>query len=124
MIKLKIRDLAQNLRKNQTPAEQLLWSKLRSRGLSDHKFRRQHPIDNFILDFYCSKAHLAIEIDGGHHLEKENIARDKARTAHLNQKGIRVIRFWNNDVLEHLDDVIAEIDATLSEIMTEQEKIK
>ena len=122
MTKSEMRYLAHNLRKNQTPAEQLLWSKLRSRGLSDFKFRRQHPIDNFILDFYCSKAHLAIEIDGGHHLEKKNFARDKERTAHLNQKGIRVIRFWNDDVLNHLDDVIAEIDATLGEIIAEKEK--
>jgi len=120
MAKSEIKDLAQILRKNQTPAEQLLWSKLRSRGLSDCKFRRQHPIDNVILDFYCSKAHLAIEIDGGKHLDEINLARDQERTNYLNQKGIRVIRFWNHDVLEHLDDVLAEIDTTLSEIMAEK----
>jgi very-short-patch-repair endonuclease len=74
------------------------------------------------LDFYCSEAHLAIEIDGGHHLEKGNLEKDIERTAQLNQKGIRVIRFWNDDVLEHLDDVVAEIDATLHEIISEQEK--
>ena len=120
MAKSEIKDIAQNLRKNQTLAEQLLWSKLRSRGLSDCKFRRQHPIDNFVLDFYCSKAHLVIEIDWGQHLEEINLARDQERTNYLNQKGIRVIRFWNHDVLEHLDDVLAEIDATLSEIMAEK----
>ena len=120
MAKSEIKDLAQNLRKHQTPAEQLLWSKLRSRRLSDCKFRRQHPIDNFVLDFYCSKARLAIEIDGGQHLEEINLARAQERTNYLNQKGIRVIRFWNHDVLEHLDDVLAEIDATLSEIMAEK----
>ena len=97
-----------------------MWSKLRSRRLSDCKFRRQHPIDNFVLDFYCSKARLAIEIDGGQHLEEINLARAQERTNYLNQKGIRVIRFWNHDVLEHLDDVLAEIDATLSEIMAEK----
>ena len=97
-----------------------MWSKLRSRRLSDCKFRRQHPLDNFVLDFYCSKAHLAIEIDGGQHLEEINLARAQERTNYLNQKGIRVIRFWNHDVLEHLDDVLAEIDATLSEIMAEK----
>jgi very-short-patch-repair endonuclease len=122
MAKSEIHDLAQNLRKDQTQAEQVLWSKLRSRGLCECKFRRQHPIDNYILDFYCSEAHLAIEIDGGHHLEKGNLEKDIERTAKLNQKGIRVIRFWNDDVLEHLDDVVAEIDATLHEIISEQEK--
>ena len=116
-----VQDLAQNLRKNQTDAEQILWSKLRSRGLSDFKSRRQHPIDNFVLDIYCRKAHLAIEIDGGQHLENNIVEKDKKRTAHLNQKGIRVIRFWNDDVLNHLYDVIAEIDATLSEIMAEDQ---
>jgi len=113
--------LARNSRKNQTLAEQLLWSKLRSRGLSEFKFRRQHPIDNYILDFYCNEVHLAIEIDGGQHTEKEVMEKDNERTAHLNQKGIRVIRFWNNDVLEHTNEVLEEIYATIKEIATEKE---
>ncbi|MDY6867497.1 MAG: endonuclease domain-containing protein [Chloroflexota bacterium] len=112
-----IRNRARDLRKKQTPAESLLWSKLRSRQLSGFKFRRQHPIDNYILDFYCSEAHLAVEIDGSQHINSENKEMDDARTAFLMKKGIRVIRFWNNDVLNNLDDVIAEIDATLNELM-------
>ena len=121
MAKSEIRNLARNSRKNQTLAEQLLWSKLRSRGLSEFKFRRQHPIDNYILDFYCNEVHLAIEIDGGQHTEKEVMEKDNERTAHLNQKGIRVIRFWNNDVLEHTNEVLEEIYATIKEIATEKE---
>jgi very-short-patch-repair endonuclease len=121
MTKSEIHNLARNLRKNQTNAEQLLWSKLRSRGLSGFKFRRQHPIDNYILDFYCNEARLAIEIDGGHHSDEENIKMDQTRTAILNQKGIRVIRYWNNDVLEHTDEVLEDIYATLREMLTEKE---
>ncbi|HAF48069.1 MAG TPA: hypothetical protein DCL08_02375 [Anaerolineaceae bacterium] len=119
MTKPEMRRLAQNLRKTQTDAEQLLWSKLRSRELSGFKFRRQHPIDNYILDFYCNEAQLAIEIDGGQHAEKENIKMDEQRTALLNQKGIRVIRYWNNDVLENTDEVLEDILATLKEITSE-----
>jgi very-short-patch-repair endonuclease len=121
MTKSDIRNLAQNLRKNQTHAERLLWSKLRSRGLSGYKFRRQHPIDNYILDFYCHEARLAIELDGGQHAKTENLEKDSKRTVTLNQIGIRVIRFWNNEVLENLDDVVAEIVATLKEILSEKE---
>jgi very-short-patch-repair endonuclease len=117
MPKSDIHNIARNLRKNQTQAEILLWSKLRSRNLSGCKFRRQHPIDNVILDFYCCKTHLAIEIDGGHHADEAIMKNDEERTAYLNQKGIKLIRFWNHDVLENLDDVLAEIDATLQDIM-------
>ena len=116
MTEPKIRNTARNLRKNQTLAEQLLWSKLRSRGLSGFKFRRQHPIDHYFLDFYCHEAHLGIEIDGGHHADRDVLEKDNQRTAYLNQKGVRVIRFWNDDVLKHTDKVLAEIDATLREI--------
>ena len=118
MTKSDIKNLARNSRKNQTHAEQILWSKLWSRGLSGFKFRRQHPIDNYILDFYCSEAHLAIELDSWQHAEQKNIERDNKRTEYLNQKGIRVIRFWNDDVLEHLDEVITEIEIILGEIVT------
>jgi len=107
------------LTKNQTPAEGLLWSKLRSRQLYGFKFRRQHPIDKYILDFYCTEAHLAVEIDGGQHAEDESRKKDEFRTAYLREKGIRVIRFWNDDVLNHLDDVLSEIDAVLQDILAD-----
>jgi len=118
MTETTMRKKARNLRKNQTPAEMLLWSKLRSRQLCGFKFRRQHPLDPYVLDFYCSEANLAIEVDGAQHADLENRNLDQLRTAFLRGKGIRVIRFWNDDVLNHLDDVVSEIDAVLSEIMT------
>ncbi len=117
-----IRNRARSLRKNQTPSESLLWSKLRSRQLSGFKFRRQHPIDNYILDFYCNEAHLAVEIDGSQHTKAQNKKMDNIRTACLMQNGIQVIRFWNNDVLNHLEDVIEEIDATLNELMAKKDE--
>jgi very-short-patch-repair endonuclease len=120
MTKPEIQRLARNLRKSQTEAEQILWSKLRSRQLLGFKFRRQHPIENYILDFYCIEAQLAIEIDGGQHAEKENIKRDDQRTALLNQKGIRVIRYWNNDVLEHIDEIYEDIYINLKDMMTDK----
>jgi very-short-patch-repair endonuclease len=116
------RSTASSLRNNQTPAEQLLWSKLRSRGLSGFKFRRQHPIDHYILDFYCHEVRLGIEIDGGHHANEDISEKDKQRTAYLNEKGIHVIRFWNDDVLKHTDEVLAEIDANLKELEGKKQK--
>ena len=121
MSKTNMHNLASNLRKNQTPAEQLLWSKLRSRGLSGYKFRRQHPIDKYILDFYCSEAKLAIELDGGDHSAIQSMNRDKERTLNLQKIDIRVIRFWNHEVLNNLDEVIMEIDAILQEITVQEE---
>ena len=119
MDKSVMRRLAQDLRKNQTLAEQILWSRLRSRQLSGFKFRRQHLIDNYILDFYCSKVRLAVEIDGGQHAEEENMKSDERRTAHLNQRGIRVIRYWTDNVLENIDEVLDDIFAIISEMEKE-----
>jgi len=114
-----LRTKARTLRNNQTPAERLLWSRLRSRQLSGYKFRRQHIIDSYILDFYCCQAHLAIEVDGGQHADAEKLKLDDARTAHLETRGIRVIRFWNDEVLNDLDHVLTEIDAVLIEILAD-----
>ena len=117
MVDLEIRNKARNLRQNQTPAERLLWSKLRANQISGYKFRRQFPSGNFILDFYCPEAQLAIEVDGSQHANEENQKMDSIRSQHLKGKGIQVIRFWNNDVLEHVDAVVVEIQATLEETL-------
>jgi len=85
-----IRNRARSLRKNQTIAESLLWSKLRSRQLSGCKFRRQHPIDNYILDFYCSEAHLAVEIDGSQHTNTENKKMDNLTDEEI--VGYKIVR--------------------------------
>ncbi|MDT8441414.1 MAG: endonuclease domain-containing protein [Desulfuromonadales bacterium] len=100
---------ARTLRCQQTDAERLLWSCLRRRQLGGFRFRRQHPIERYVLDFYCCEAKLAIELDGGQHNEPEGKERDKERTAWLGSKGISVIRFWNNEVVSDRDGVLEQI---------------
>jgi len=84
---------ARELRQPQTPAEVKLWAHLRSRQIDGLKFRRQHPIDRFIIDFYCAEAKLCIEIDGDSHAEQAEY--DQARTEYLNERGYTVMRFTN-----------------------------
>lgn len=86
-----------------------MWRQLRSRQLCDLKFRRQHPIERFILDFYCHEHQLAVEIDGDSHTDPAQQRYDQARTDWLTEQGIRVIRFSNRDVEHNLDSVLAEI---------------
>ena len=99
---------ARELRRPQTPAETTLWRVLRNRNLQ-YKFRRQHPIENFIVDFYCAQAKLCIEIDGFTHLEPSQAEYDAARTTYLEESGYKVIRFTNDDVRHNLDAVVGEI---------------
>jgi len=104
-------NFARKLRSEQTNAEQLVWSLLRDRRLAGAKFRRQHPVaaagKNYVLDFYCDELKLAIELDGGQH--QENRTKDEERTGLLSQLGIRVLRYWNNDVLSQTDSVLESI---------------
>ena len=99
---------AHELRRPQTPAETTLWRVLRNRNLQ-YKLRRQHPIENFIVDFYCAQAKLCIEIDGSTHLEPSQAEYDAARTTYLEESGYKVIRFTNDDVRHNLDAVVGEI---------------
>ncbi|MBA2431638.1 MAG: endonuclease domain-containing protein [Chthoniobacterales bacterium] len=100
---------ARHLRKRSTAAERLLWSKLRNRKLYGYKFRRQHPLGGRFLDFFCLEASLAIELDGsGHGYEARQIA-DAERTAELLENGVRIIRFWNSEVLTNTSWVIEAI---------------
>ena len=101
---------ARQLRQEQTDAETLMWYLLRDRRLGGHKFRRQHPIPPYTVDFYCHEAGLVIELDGGQHAES---VRDAKRDAWLGQQGLRVMRFWNNQVLQETEEVLAEIWAGL-----------
>ena len=96
-------------RKNQTDAEKFLWKHLRNRQLKGLKFRRQYPISNYILDFYCVDTQTAIELDGGHHLKRKYY--DSLRTQKLNELGIVIIRFWDNDVLQNIKLVLEDIIA-------------
>lgn len=100
---------AQKLRENQTEAESLLWEKLSNKQLNDLKFRRQHPLGVYILDFYCHQYKLAIEVDGEYHLSKDQILIDEERTQNLECSGIMVIRFTNQQVISNLEQVLQEI---------------
>lgn len=104
---------AKENRKNATEAEELLWQELRNHKLGV-KFRRQHPVDNFIPDFVCLKEKLIIEVDGSVHDEPEQQQKDVERDRILNEQGYRVLRFRNNDVLSSVSNVIAEIQKALS----------
>ncbi|SHL71758.1 endonuclease domain-containing protein [Roseibium suaedae] len=103
---------ARKLRQNGTDAERRLWHHLRNRNLNGWKFRRQVPIGLFVADFMCKEARLIVEIDGSQHAD--DLARDGARTAHLNELGYSVIRFWNADVLTATDAVLETILAELN----------
>ena len=102
---------AHRLRREMTDAERRLWSMLRNRQLAGAKFRRQQPIGPFIADFVCQDRRLIVEADGGQHAENTTDAR---RTAFLKAKGYRVLRFWNNDILNNSDGVAQVIADALS----------
>ena len=102
-------DFVRKLRKAQTDAEQLMWLMLRDRRLLDLKFRRQHPVEPYVLDFYCNDMKLAIELDGGQHNEPETRKKDKKRAQFLENQGIRVLRFWDHEVLKETEAVLEAI---------------
>ena len=102
-----IRDRARELRTEQTPAEKRLWSNLRLKQLSGFRFRRQHPIGTYIVDFYCPSCRIVVEIDGDSHAEREEY--DAERTAWLEEQGCRVIRFTNREVMHEIQVVLGEI---------------
>lgn len=103
----KIQQRARELRQEMTPAEKLLWSRLRKKQLDGLKFRRQHPLGPFIADFYCAAHRLIIEVDGDiHDLQPE---RDAARTKQFEEYGYRVIRFQNEHVLKNVEGVLESI---------------
>jgi len=104
---------ARELRQRHTDAEKALWMKLRSRELEGVKFRRQQPIGPYIVDFASFERKLIVEIDGGQHNEEGTKERDKERTMRLEERGYRIMRFWNNDVLTNLEGVLERIREAL-----------
>ena len=106
-----IRSYAKQLRRELTQEERRLWYLLRSRRFENYKFRRQHPVGNYILDFACCAARLAVELDGGQH--DENQEYDRQRTLWLNHKDWHVIRFWNNELWNNEEAVLERILETL-----------
>jgi very-short-patch-repair endonuclease len=105
---------ARRLRHAPTDAEQALWKVLRRKALYGASFRRQHPVGPYVLDFYCPAAHLAVEIDGGQHALAEVQAHDRRRDAWLAAKNIRMLRFWNNEVLSNPEGVLQAIAVALN----------
>lgn len=103
---------ARELRHTPTPAEQLLWQHLRNRRLGV-KFRRQVPIGPFIVDFFCHEASLVVELDGEAHAERDRAALDADRSAWLAENGYRVLRFWNREVMDETEAVIAGIKSEM-----------
>ncbi len=103
--------LARRLRAEPTRAERIVWSKLRNRRFLGLKFKRQVPIDRFVVDFVSEEAHLIVEIDGGQHGARADA--DQRRTEILESMGYLVLRFWNNDVLTNIDGVLEFVVATI-----------
>jgi len=100
---------ARRLRKTATDAEKRLWSRLRNRQVANLKFRRQHPLGNRTVDFFCAEAKLGIELDGSGHASHREQTSDLDREIELYEKGIRVLRFQNTDVFKNLDGVLNAI---------------
>ena len=101
--------LARELRKNQTEAEELLWSRIRRKQILGVQFKRQRPIGRYIVDFYGVEAKLVIEVDGSQHFEPDAVAYDFERTKFLETQGLKVIRFDNLQVFNELESVLAVI---------------
>ncbi len=93
-----------------TKPEVILWTQLKSRGCLGYKFRRQHSVGRYILDFYCHELYLAIEVDGSQHFELEALKYDQERTKYLNSLNIKVVRFTNDDILTNLNGVIDALE--------------
>lgn len=104
--RLELIEFARKLRDDATDAEAFLWACLRDRRVNQRKFRRQHPVAPYVLDFYCAELRLAIELDGGQHHNADGKVRDAARHAFLEAKGIQTLRFTNHDMLRETDSVL------------------
>jgi very-short-patch-repair endonuclease len=103
----KLRPIAREMRSKPTVAENLLWQRLRRHKLSGYKFRRQHNIERFIVDFYCAQAHLVIEVDGPIHQYQKY--EDLIRQEYLESQNLKVQRFTNDDILNNPDKVLKQI---------------
>ncbi len=107
--KAKLKNTARTLRKNMTDSELKLWSRIRRKQISGLQFYRQRPIGDYIVDFYCPKAELVLEVDGVQHMNRLAMQKDKYRDSYLKQQGVKVLRFDNLQILKQLDAVIEKI---------------
>ncbi|OEL11434.1 endonuclease domain-containing protein [Cloacibacterium normanense] len=107
---------AQFLRRNETIAEKLLWEKLRNNQLEGLKFRRQHPVNIYIADFYCHKFKLIIELDGDYHNQEEQKQKDEVRTEVLRLNDLKIIRFKNEEVEQDINQVLTTIKNKIEQL--------
>lgn len=107
------KSLRASLRKQPTKAETILWYRIRNNQLG-YKFRRQHGIGKYIVDFYCPELKLIIEIDGGVHFEEANILADKEREEYLKKLGFRIVRYNNLDIIKNIDNTLNDLSRVLS----------
>ena len=107
---------AQFLRRNETIAEKLLWEKLRNNQLGGLKFRRQHPVNIYIADFYCHKFKLIIELDGDYHNQEEQKQKDEVRTEVLRLNDLKIIRFKNEEVEQNINQVLITIKNKIEQL--------
>lgn len=107
---------AQFLRRNETIAEKLLWEKLRNNQLEGLKFRRQHPVNIYIADFYCHKFKLIIELDGDYHNQEEQKQKDEVRTEVLGLNDLKIIRFKNEEVEQDINQVLTTIKNKIEQL--------
>ena len=103
------------LRRNMTSSEKLLWSKLKKKQIAGVRFRRQHPVSRYIVDFYCHTARLVVELDGKIHLAKKQS--DEERTKEIEKLGLQIIRFDNEEVELNIDQVVAKITAKVVAVL-------
>jgi len=106
----KLKEISRQLRENMTDAERHLWAKIRMKQVNGYQFYRQKPIGDYIVDFFCPKAKLVIELDGSHHLVGETMEYDRIRDDYLSSVGLRVLRFTNTDVLTNIEGVVENIE--------------
>lgn len=106
-------DLARNLREESTLQERKLWRLLRNKNIFNKKFRRQHQIGNYIVDFCCIEAKLIIELDGGQHNEVDIKQKDEVRSEFLKNQRFETLRFWNNEIDNNIEGVIEKIQEYL-----------
>ena len=112
--------IARNLRKKETIAEKRLWRELKKLRVQGYHFRRQHPIDGYIVDFACLSHLVIIEVDGYQHNEGDAPVLDAARDAHLHWRGYNVLRFSNADVRDYLDGVVLNVLAALGAVVRQE----
>lgn len=116
----KLKKLARKLRNHSTKSEIILWKHLKGKQMCGYDFHRQRPVDNFIVDFICSELWLVIELDGYSHLLGEQAEADIAREKRLQELGLKVIRFWDEEVIRDIDAVLAAIE---HEVLLQKRKL-